>query len=118
MNGIEDRVAEQAFFRVELRADGIVWLRRNAVAYATLEDVNRAYDELLALVDDWSIERRLKGGVLGTRARMPMGWLYDVRDAPEQRNDPEFGKVIQERRPDLLARSFVGCRAQRRPARP
>jgi hypothetical protein len=36
-----------------------------------------------------------------------MAWLSDVRAAPARRNDPEFEKAIQDRRPDLLKRSPI-----------
>ena len=99
------RQVSQRFFDIELRPDGIVWLRRTPAAYGSIVDVERAYDEFLKTVDDWMLERRIVSGQLGTRQRTPMGWLYDLRSAPGQRNDPEFEGVIQRRRPDLLKRS-------------
>jgi hypothetical protein len=95
----------QKFFDIELRQDGIVWLRRTPTAYGSIADVERAYDEFLKTVDDWMLERRITTGQLGTRQRTPIAWLYDLRSAPGQRNDPEFEAVIQRRRPDLLKRS-------------
>jgi hypothetical protein len=99
------RLVSQKFFEVELRPDGIAWLRRTQTPYETLKDVERAYDDFLATVDDWLLERRIQSGALGTRARTPMAWLYDLRSAPGQRNDPAFEAVIQARRADLLQRS-------------
>jgi hypothetical protein len=99
------RQVAQTFFELELRPDGIVWLKRTPVAYGSITDVERAYDEFLKAVDDWMLERRIASGQLGTRTRSPIGWLYDLRSAPGQRNDPEFEAVIQRRRPDLLKRS-------------
>lgn len=99
------RCVEQKFFDVELLPDGIVWLRRTPFPYDALADVGRAYDDFLATVDDWLLERRMKSGALGTRARTPMAWLYDLRAAPAPRNDPAFEGVIQTRRADLLRRS-------------
>jgi hypothetical protein len=93
------------FFDVELRPDGIVWLKRNSASYGEIVDVHRAYDQFLAVVDNWKLERRIASGHLGTRAQTPMAWLYDVRFAPTQRNDPKFEAVIVARRPDLLKRS-------------
>jgi hypothetical protein len=88
-----------------LRADGIVWLRRSGALYRSVAEVHRAYSDFLRIVDDWLLDRRIKLGHLGTRERTPMAWLYDVRSAPERRNDPEFEQAIQERRADLLQRS-------------
>jgi hypothetical protein len=99
------RQVSQRFFDIELRPDGIVWLRRTPIAYASIADVERAYDEFLQTVDDWMLERRITSGQLGTRQRTPVAWLYDIRSAPGQRNDPEFEAVIQRRRPDLVKRS-------------
>ena len=99
------RQVAQKFFDIELRPDGIVWLRRTPTAYESIGDVERAYDEFLKTVDDWMLERRIASGRLGTRQRTPVGWLYDLRSAPGQRNDPEFEAVIQRRRPELLRRS-------------
>lgn len=99
------RLVSQKFFDIELRPDGIVWLRRTPTAYGSIVDVERAYDAFLKAVDDWMLERRISSGELGTRHRTPIAWLYDLRSAPGQRNDPEFEAVIQRRRPDLLKRS-------------
>jgi hypothetical protein len=99
------RQVAQTFFDIELRQDGIVWLRRTPTAYGSIADVEHAYDEFLKTVDDWMLERRIASGQLGTRQRTPIAWLYDLRSAPGQRNDPEFEAVIQRRRPDLLKRS-------------
>jgi hypothetical protein len=99
------RLVSLEFFEVELRVDGIVWLKRNWVAYETTADIHRAYDEFLHTVDDWKLERRIALGQLGTRTRTNIAWLYDLRHAPTQRNDPEFEAAILARRPHLLARS-------------
>jgi len=99
------RQIAQRHFDLELRTDGIVWLKRTPLPYGSMVDVERAYDAFLGVVDDWILERRISSGQLGTRARTPIGWLYDLRSAPGQRNDPEFEAVIQRRRPDLLKRS-------------
>jgi hypothetical protein len=101
----QTRQISQRFFDIELRPDGIVWLRRTATAYGSIADVERAYDDFLKTVDDWMLERRITSGQLGTRQRTPIAWLYDLRSAPGQRNDPEFEAVIQRRRPDLVTRS-------------
>jgi hypothetical protein len=101
----QPREVPQRCFDVELRPDGIVWLKRTLVAYEASADVDRAYDEFLKVVDDWVLERRITSGQLGTRKKTPIGWLCDIRSAPAQRNDPEFEGVIQRRRPDLLKRS-------------
>jgi hypothetical protein len=95
----------QTFFELELRPDGIVWLKRIPVPYGAITHVERAYDDFLQAVDDWMLNRRITSGQLGTRVRSPIGWLYDIRSAPGQRNDPEFEAVIQRRRADLLKRS-------------
>jgi hypothetical protein len=99
------RQVAQKFFDVELRPDGIVWLRRTPIPYASIVEVEHAYDDFLKVVDDWMLERRIVSGQLGTRHKTPIAWLYDLRSAPGQRNDPEFEAVIQRRRPDLLKRS-------------
>src|SRR5262245_32658536 len=99
------RQVSQTFFDIELRPDGIVWLRRTPTPYGSIADVERAYDEFLKTVDDWILERRIVSGQLGTRHKTPIAWLYDLRSAPGQRNDPEFEAVIQRRRPDLIKRS-------------
>jgi hypothetical protein len=99
------RQVSQTFFDIELRPDGIVWLRRTPTPYGSIADVERAYDEFLKSVDDWMLERRITSGQLGTRHKTPIAWLYDLRSAPGQRNDPEFEAVIQRRRADLLKRS-------------
>ncbi len=99
------RQVAQKFFDIELRPDGIVWLRRTPTPYGSIADVEHAYDEFLNTVDDWMLERRITSGQLGTRQKTPIAWLYDLRSAPGQRNDPEFEAVIQRRRPDLIKRS-------------
>jgi hypothetical protein len=100
-----DRTVVQRFFEMDLRSDGIVWLRRRGVPYDSILDLHHAYDEFLATVDDWLLERRIKAGLLGTRKRTPMAWLYDLRGGPPQRNDPVLEEAIRARRADLLARS-------------
>ena len=102
-----DQVVSQEYFDVILRGDGIVWLRRTDAIYPSIAAVHGAYAEFLKVVDDWLLDRRIKSGGLGTTAKTPMAWLYDVRSAPTRRNDPEFEKVIQERRADLLKRTPV-----------
>jgi hypothetical protein len=99
------RSIRQTFFDVDLRSDGIVWLKRTIVPYASLVEVNRAYDEFLAVVDPWLADRSPRSGVVRAGDPPPMGWLYDLRAASAQRNDPEFEAVIQARRSDLLART-------------
>jgi hypothetical protein len=100
-----DVVASQTYFHVCLRADGIVWLRRAAKVYPSVDDVHRAYDEFLKTVDDSVLERRIKSGNLGTKTRSPMAWLVDIRSAPSHRNDAEFEHAVEDRRQDLLQRS-------------
>jgi hypothetical protein len=100
-----DQVVLQKYFDVILRADGIVWLRRTAEVYPSIEAVHQAYGEFLRVVDDWLLDRRIKSGGLGTKAKTPIAWLYDVRSAPSRRNDPEFEQAVQDRRADLLKRS-------------
>ena len=102
-----DQVVPQEFFDVILRDDGIVWLRRTSQIYPSIVSVHRAYAEFLKVVDDWLLDRRIKSGGLGTTAKTPMAWLYDVRTAPTVRNDPEFEEAVQQRRADLLQRSPV-----------
>ena len=101
----QPRQVSQRFFDIELRPDGIVWLKRSLVPFASAADVDHAYDEYLKVVDDWTLERRITSGQLGTRQRSPIGWLCDLRSAPAQRNDPEFESVIVRRRADLFKRS-------------
>jgi hypothetical protein len=96
------RVVSLEFFEVELRPDGIVWLKRNQVSYEMISDVHRAYDQFLPVVKAWHLDRRIASGDLGTRVATPMGWLYDLRLAPTQRNDQAFESAILERSPDLL----------------
>jgi hypothetical protein len=100
-----DQVVLQKYFDVVLRSDGIVWLRRTAEVYPSIDAVHQAYGEFLRIVDDWLLNRRIKSGGLGTKEKTPMAWLYDVRSAPSRRNDPEFEQAVQDRRPDLLKRS-------------
>jgi hypothetical protein len=102
---LERPIVSQKFFDIELRVDGIAWLKRTPTPYSSITEVHQAYDYFLTVVDDWLLTRRIKSGSLGTRRRTPMGWLYDVRAATSQRNDPEFEEVIQKRRADLLERS-------------
>jgi len=102
-----DQVVLQMYFDIVLRADGVVWLRRTTEVYPSIEAVHRAYGEFLRVVDDWLLDRRIKSGGLGTKAKTPMAWLYDVRSAPSRRNDPEFEQVVQDRRADLLKRSPI-----------
>ncbi len=97
----------QAYFDVNLRADGIVWLERNARVYPSVQELHGAYDEFLREVDNWRLERRIKRGKLGTTAPSPMAWLVDIRSAPSRRNDAEFEGAVEERRKDLLQRSPV-----------
>lgn len=108
-----DIVVPQTYYDVVLRADGIVVLRRTGVIFSSIEELHDAYGEFLRLVDDWILERRIKSGELGTKARTPVALLIDVRGAPTRRNDPEFERAVQERRPDLLKRSpIVGVLVQ------
>lgn len=100
-----DKTVVQPYWEVRLRSDYIVWLARRSVPYPSIQAVHEAYDLFLAVVDDWLLERRIKAGKIGTRERMAMAWLTDMRDAPDLRNDPAFEAVVQERRPELLARS-------------
>lgn len=109
MSADRGTIVEQTYFDVELRSDGIVWLRRKDQPYPNLNAVGRAYDEFLKVVDDWLLDRRIKSGALGTKARTPMSWLYDVRNAPQRRHDPAFEAVVQQRRSDLLTRSPLLC---------
>jgi len=102
-----ERVVHQDHFDVVLGDNGVVWLRRNDVVYPDVGAVHEAYDAFLRVVDDWLLDRRIKSGELGTRARSPMAWIYDVRGAPSRRNDPEFEAVVQARRADLLKRSPI-----------
>ena len=74
-----DQVISQEYFDVILRADGIVWLRRTDVIYPTIDAVHRAYGAFLKVVDDWLLDRRIKSGGLGTKAKTPSAWLYDLR---------------------------------------
>lgn len=101
----DDKRVPQTHFTLTLRGDGVVWLARTASVYPHIRAVHDAYDQFLRVVDDWLLERRMKLGLLGKKARTPMSWLYDVRGAPVLRNDPEFEKVVQARRADLLQRS-------------
>jgi hypothetical protein len=103
----DDHVVLQTYFDLVLRADGIVWLKRTAEVYPSVDAIHRAYGEFLKVVDDWSFDRRIKSGGLGTRTKTPMAWLCDLRYAPSRRNDPEFEKAVEDRRPDLLKRSPV-----------
>ena len=100
-----DIVVPQRYYDVILRADGIVWLKRSAEVFPSIAELHRAYGEYLKVVDDWLLDRRIKSGSLGTKAKTPMAWLTDVRSAPARRNDPEFEQAVQERRADLLKRS-------------
>jgi hypothetical protein len=100
-----DVVASHTYFHGRLRTDGIVWLRRTAIVYPSVDEVHRAYDEFLGQVDDWVLRRRIKSGNLGTKTRSQMAWLFDVRSAPSHRNDAEFERAVEDRRKDLLRRS-------------
>jgi hypothetical protein len=102
-----DIAVPQKYYDVILRNDGIVWLRRTSEVFPSIAELHRAYGEYLKVVDDWLIDRRIKSGDLGTKAKTPMAWLSDVRAAPTRRNDPEFEQAIQERRADLLKRSSL-----------
>jgi hypothetical protein len=95
------------FFEVELRADGIIWVQRNVKPFDALADIHRAFDALMAVADDWKLKRRILSGQLGTRQATLVGWLYDVRLAPKQRNDSAFEQAILQRRSDFLQRSPV-----------
>jgi hypothetical protein len=101
----DDKRIPQTHFTLTLRSDGVVWLARTDAVYPSIQAVHDAYDQFLRTVDDWLLDRRMKLGLLGKKARTPMSWLYDVRGAPVLRNDPEFEKVVQARRADLLQRS-------------
>jgi hypothetical protein len=100
-----DIAVPQKYYDVILREDGIVWLRRTSEVFPNITELHRAYGEYLKVVDDWLLDRRIKSGSLGTKAKTPMAWLTDVRAAPARRNDPEFEQAIKERRADLLKRS-------------
>jgi hypothetical protein len=95
----------QPYYEVRLRSDGIVWLCRRRVPFPGIQAVHEAYDTFLASVDDWLLERRIGLGLIGTRRKAPMAWLFDMREAPDMRNDPAFEEVVKQRRPDLLERS-------------
>jgi hypothetical protein len=101
------RTVEQLHWEVRLRADGIVWLRRRAQPYASIEAIDASYNAFLKVVDDWLFERRIKSGHIGTKRRTPMAWLTDIRGAPDLRNDAQFERVVRSRRPDLLERSPI-----------
>lgn len=103
------RVAELQHFRVTLRDDSIAHLQRRGPEYRTVSEVRTAYDDFLKVVDDWVFETRIRGGHLGTAVRSRFGWLYDLREAPQQRNDDSFEAVIRELRPSLLKRSPFLC---------
>lgn len=100
-----DRTVQQTYWELRLRADGIVCLTRSGQSYPSIDAVHESYDDFLRVVDDWLLERRIKAGQVGTKARTPMAWLTDMRGAPDLRNDPEFEAVVRARRPDLLERS-------------
>jgi hypothetical protein len=100
-----DIAVPQKYYDVILRADGIVWLRRTSEVFPSIAELHRAYGEYLKVVDDWLLDRRIKSGSLGTKAKTPMAWLTDVRAAPARRNDPEFEAAVKERRADLIKRS-------------
>jgi hypothetical protein len=100
-----DVVASQTYFDVCLRSDGIVWLKRTAKVYPSVDELHRAYDEFLAVVDDSLLKRRIKSGNLGTKMRSPMAWLIDIRSAPAHRNDDAFERAVEDRRKDLFQRS-------------
>lgn len=102
---IVEKALVQTYWNLKLRSDGIVWLARRHVPYPSIQAVHTSYDEFLTVVDDWLLERRIKSGKIGTRTKVPMAWLTDMRDAPEMRNDPAFEAVVKERRPQLLERS-------------
>lgn len=102
-----DHVVRQTYFDIVLRPDGLVWLRRTAEIYPTVDAIHQAYGEFLKVVDDWLLDRRIKSGGLGTRTKTPMAWLCDLRSAPSRRNDPEFERAVEDRRPDLLKRSPI-----------
>jgi len=102
---IVEKAVVQTYWNLRLRSDGIVWLSRRHVPYPSIQAVHTSYDEFLAAVDDWLLERRIKSGKIGTRTKVPMAWLTDMRDAPDMRNDPAFEAVVKERRPELLERS-------------
>jgi hypothetical protein len=102
---IVEKAVVQTYWNLKLRSDGIVWLARRHVPYPSIQSVHTSYDEFLAAVDDWLLERRIRLGKIGTRTRLPMAWLTDMRDAPDMRNDPTFEAVVKERRPALLERS-------------
>ncbi len=102
-----ERRVTQTYFTLTLRPDHVVWLQRTAVPYPAIDDLHTAYDDFLAVVDDWLLDQRIKKGLLGKSERIAMGWLYDLRGGPAQRGDPEIEHAIQARRPDLLRRSPV-----------
>jgi hypothetical protein len=106
-SGTNDKVVLQEYFEIVLREDGIAWLRRSDIVYPSVAAVHGAYDAFLRVVDDWSFDRRIKSGRLGTKVKTPFSWLFDLRGAPERRNDPAFEQVVQQRRADLLKRSPV-----------
>ena len=95
-----DKRIEQLYWELCLRSDGIVWLVRTS-----LRAFHQSYDDFLPVVDDWLIEQRIRAGHVGTRTRTPLGWLFDLRGAPDLRNDSEFEAALRERRRDLLKRS-------------
>ena len=100
-----EKTVVQDYWEVLLRKDGIVWLVRRQVPFPSIPELHRSYDDFLAIVDDWLLDHRIKSGLLGTKARSPLAWLFDVRGAPDLRNDAEFEEAIQERRRELLKRS-------------
>ncbi|MEO0326710.1 MAG: hypothetical protein AAF447_27450 [Myxococcota bacterium] len=91
---------DQEFFRVELHPDGVMWLHRRPTPYPDHEAVNRGYRQFLMLADDWQASRT---GPEGLRA--PLGFLYDVRNAPPASNDPAFEQLHHDWRPRLFLRT-------------
>lgn len=106
-DSLEMKRVEQTYWDVDLRSDGIAWLNRRREPFPSLEALHQSYDDFLSVVDDWLFERRIKAGQLGTRLRSPIAWLWDLRNAPDLRNDEAFEAAIKKRRPELLERSPI-----------
>lgn len=97
------------FFDVQVRDDGIVWVKRKPLAYQSLEDIAQGYRDIVACVDPYMVALNMSSVARGGTQRRPFAWLYDVRQAPASRNDQDFELEHARHRPLLLQRSDLLC---------
>lgn len=100
---------EGRYFDLDVRSDGIVWIRRTSVPYAELGDIARAYRQLISAVHAQDTTLQLQRVARGDKGPYPFAWLYDLRDGPSARNDVAFEHAQEAATPLLFEHSALLC---------